>query len=380
MATDITTITQLINDFKSETREEAVTVSVLGSLLQKIADAIGNATTEDDLTDLRRLLGILTITDKLLVDVKVGSPDRNQVSLNTTAYITQNGKLYDYQNTVVIRQATTDRAGAMRAQQVIDLNKCKSDINSINSLINDIYESIGRCENDLTNITAQLRKNNDKIGSQDIKNKQIDSSIESLNNRLLKLRAYINEIAFIKQTNIIHIECQIIDKVLFIQGANKLINSGLVPVIFRYSRRSSRYGENDNGERFYMPRRRGWHRFYDTEKLLIHDDDSISFRDESNGNNDNILYDQKPRVLFRKEKIEKDEGKVIAVKIPFGQNLYDIFNKKRYFKFAIGFYKPMSDNKTFQFSELRTNLAVFRVQAEASTNSNGIHSDYYLSR
>lgn len=380
MATDITTITQLINDFKSETREEAVTVSVLGSLLQKIADAIGNATTEDDLTDLRRLLGILTITDKLLVDVKVGSADRNQVSLNTTAYITQNGKLYDYQNTVVIRQATTDRAGAMRAQQVIDLNKCKSDINSINSLINDIYESIGRCENDLTNITAQLRKNNDKIGSQDIKNKQIDSSIESLNNRLLKLRAYINEIAFIKQTNIIHIECQIIDKVLFIQGANKLINSGLVPVIFRYSRRSSRYGENDNGERFYMPRRRGWHRFYDTEKLLIHDDDSISFRDESNGNNDNILYDQKPRVLFRKEKIEKDEGKVIAVKIPFGQNLYDIFNKKRYFKFAIGFYKPMSDNKTFQFSELRTNLAVFRVQAEASTNSNGIHSDYYLSR
>lgn len=380
MATDITTITQLINDFKSETREEAVTVSVLGSLLQKIADAIGNATTEDDLTDLRRLLGILTITDKLLVDVKVGSADRNQVSLSTTAYITQNGKLYDYQNTVVIRQATTDRAGAMRAQQVIDLNKCKSDITSINSLINDIYESIGRCENDLTNITAQLRKNNDKIGSQDIKNKQIDSSIESLNNRLLKLRAYINEIAFIKQTNIIHIECQIIDKVLFIQGANKLINSGLVPVIFRYSRRSSRYGENDNGERFYMPRRRGWHRFYDTEKLLIHDDDSISFRDESNGNNDNILYDQKPRVLFRKEKIEKDEGKVIAVKIPFGQNLYDIFNKKRYFKFAIGFYKPMSDNKTFQFSELRTNLAVFRVQAEASTNSNGIHSDYYLSR
>lgn len=380
MATDITTITQLINDFKSETREEAVTVSVLGSLLQKIADAIGNATTEDDLTELRRLLGILTITDKLLVDVKVGSADRNQVSLSTTAYITQNGKLYDYQNTVVIRQATTDRAGAMRAQQVIDLNKCKSDITSINSLINDIYESIGRCENDLTNITAQLRKNNDKIGSQDIKNKQIDSSIESLNNRLLNLRAYINEIAFMRQTNIIHIECQIIDKVLFIQGANKLINSGLIPVIFRYSRRSSRYGDNDYGERLYMPRRRGWHRFYDTEKLLIHDDDSISFRDESNGNNDNILYDQKPRVLFRKEKIEKDEGKVIAVKIPFGQNLYDIFNKKRYFKFAIGFYKPMSDNKTFQFSELRTNLAVFRVQAEASTNSNGIHSDYYLSR
>ena len=41
MATDITRITELIKSFKSETREESVTVQVLGNLLQQIANVIG---------------------------------------------------------------------------------------------------------------------------------------------------------------------------------------------------------------------------------------------------------------------------------------------------------------------------------------------------
>ncbi len=49
MAVDISSLTQLINTFKQETREETVTVEVLGSLLQKIVDILGT-------TALRKIL------------------------------------------------------------------------------------------------------------------------------------------------------------------------------------------------------------------------------------------------------------------------------------------------------------------------------------
>lgn len=49
---DISSITSLITSFRSETREEAITPEVLGALLQKIADLLGKAALQTDVSAL----------------------------------------------------------------------------------------------------------------------------------------------------------------------------------------------------------------------------------------------------------------------------------------------------------------------------------------
>lgn len=43
-------------------------------------------------------------------------------------------------------------------------------------------------------------------------------------------------------------------------------------------------------------------------------------------------------------------------------------NHTHRFRFAVAFYKKSTDSKRFQFSDLRTNLAEFRVNARAFKN------------
>ena len=188
-----------------------------------------------------------------------------------------------------------------------------------------------------------------------------------------------------KQTTTIHIECIIKDGKLNIQGAAQLIRSGLLPVIFRYTIRTSRHGKNKEGIREYMPKRRGWNRFFDNAKIIANPDNTILFRNDTSSK----IKGQKPQYYpsaeylfnyFRVDKIPNSE-KIAAVFVPYGQRIFNVLDTPRTFKFAIGFYKEVAKTAAFNFSFLRTNLAVFRVRVEAQVNAEGKVDMYYrLSR
>ena len=81
MATDITRITELIKSFKSETREEAVTVQVLGNLLQQIANVIGTTAQQTELAPVSKFYANLTSLNSILTGISAGTDDPNQMHL-----------------------------------------------------------------------------------------------------------------------------------------------------------------------------------------------------------------------------------------------------------------------------------------------------------
>ena len=364
---DITSITSLIDTFRAETEEESITPEVLGALLQKIADVVGTAAIQTDVDALATWRTTLTKIASLVSSISLGTDDANCVFINTASTNLTTGLATSHAKAITIRQATTDRAGVMTADNVTALNKCTSDIATINTTLSAINTAIASLRTSLTatNSTALAAQRTANTNATSIAS--LDSSLQSLYTLFRTLQHNFNTFAAMKQTSTVHIEVLIRDKNIYIQGADQLISSGLTPVIFRHTIRTSRTSETDDaGHRIYQPKRKGWHRFEDDTKLKLNADGNFSFMMERTDDTRYLKYIDTPEALFYKEKVVyDDDGNVGAVKIPFGQKLYDVFKHTRRFRFAIGFYKKTGDNKTFQFSSLRTNLAEFNVLIRA---------------
>lgn len=364
---DISSITSLITSFRSETREEAITPEVLGALLQKIADLLGKAAMQTDMSRLDNWRSALGRIGYVLTSLTVGSDDRNNVYFTLGKANLSTGINQLAPNSILIRQATTERAGVMRAQQVQDLNKCKADISKYFSSLANMEETILNIQKGIASISLRVSQNAKQItvNAEDIL--KIQTDIKSLASQIKSLQADILKFATMKQATQMHIECIITDRHLVIQDAHRYIRQGLTPVIFRHSVRTSRKQEDENGVREYLPRRRGWNRFYDDRKISVNNGDEISFRLDKEGDPNRGKFFTEPGVLFSdcRAIIDPETQQLLEVRIYFGKRSYNILGINRHFRFAIGFYKKSKDYGPFQFGELRTNLAEFRVIARA---------------
>ena len=367
---DISSITSLITSFRSETREEAITPEVLGALLQKIADLLGKAALQTDMGRLDNWRSDLARIGYVLTSLTVGSDDRNNVYFTLGKANLSTGINQLAPNSILIRQATTERAGVMRAQQVQDLNKCKADISKYFSSLSNMEETILNIQKGIASISLRVSQNAKQItvNAEDIL--KIQTDIKSLASQIKSLQADILKFATMKQATQMHIECIITDNTLVIQDAYRYIRQGLTPVIFRHSVRTSRKQEDENGVREYLPRRRGWNRFYDDRKISVNNGDEISFRLDKEGDPNRGKFFTEPGVLFSdcRAVIDPETQQLLEVRIYFGKRSFNILGINRHFRFAIGFYKKSKDYGPFQFGELRTNLAEFKVIARADTS------------
>lgn len=364
---DISSITSLITSFRSETREEAITPEVLGALLQKIADLLGKAALQTDMSRLDNWRSALGRIGYVLTSFTIGSDDRNNVYFTLGKANLSTGINQLAPNSILIRQATTERAGVMRAQQVQDLNKCKADISKYFSSLANMEETILNIQKGIASISLRVYRNTKAttVNAEDIL--KIQTDIKSLASQIKSLQTDIQKFATMKQATQMHIECIITDSTLVIQDAYRYIRQGLTPVIFRHSVRTSRKQEDENGVREYLPRRRGWNRFYDDRKISVNNGDEISFRLDKEGDPNRGKFFTEPGVLFGdcRAIIDPETQQLLEVRIYFGKRSYNILGINRHFRFAIGFYKKSKDYGPFQFGELRTNLAEFRVIARA---------------
>ena len=113
---DISSITSLITSFRSETREEAITPEVLGALLQKIADLLGKAALQTDVSRLDNWRSDLARIGYVLTSLTIGSDDRNNVYFEGTEkvpfFYDQNGKCLRFVTSLSanrLNKAKTDR-------------------------------------------------------------------------------------------------------------------------------------------------------------------------------------------------------------------------------------------------------------------------------
>ena len=150
---DISNLTSLITAFRQETEQGSISPETLGALLQAIANQLQSATTDQEQSKLTNIYNNLLKMGNCLTNLAQGDTDRNNVLGDYTFYNVVSGIPSAQRGQVLIKQATTERAGAMRAQQVIDLNAAK--------------KGVATLENAVAQINTQLEELNGYIESTD---------------------------------------------------------------------------------------------------------------------------------------------------------------------------------------------------------------------
>ena len=135
---DISNLTSLITAFRQETEQGSISPETLGALLQAIANQLQSATTDQEQSKLTNIYNNLLKMGNCLTNLAQGDTDRNNVLGDYTFYNVVSGIPSAQRGQVLIEQATTERAGAMRAQQVIDLNAAKKGVATLEDAVAQI--------------------------------------------------------------------------------------------------------------------------------------------------------------------------------------------------------------------------------------------------
>lgn len=221
MAINTTSLTTLINEFKAVQSKDAITPSSLGFILQRIVDLLSTAGTSDAVSKIQSLLNNLKVANKAVCSLEQGDSDPNNVLADIKTVDLGTGAVSNSSNNIFIQQATTQRAGAMRAQQVVDLNQAVKDV--------------AAHEKAIASTLAQIESIFAKLG--------MDGS------------------AGIYNTS--QIICVVHSGQLHVLGASKLISEGYVPYIFRNVRKRNPYKLNTASEeklldKKYCIQKKGW--------------------------------------------------------------------------------------------------------------------------
>ena len=152
-------ITRLIDDLKNLTQRNSITPHIVANIFQQIVNLLKDyGGVVSALSEWRNYL----IDENVLYSISQGTADRNDVHLRTQHLFLEDGAIDTSNVEVVIKQATTERAGVMRAQQVLDLNACKKDIktvqNTLNEWVNTFTDNINTLQESLI-----LTKNDVKV-------------------------------------------------------------------------------------------------------------------------------------------------------------------------------------------------------------------------
>ena len=179
---DISNLTSLITAFRQETEQGSISPETLGALLQAIANQLQSATTDQEQTKLTNIYNNLLKMGNFLVNLTQGDTDRNNVLGDYYLYDPIAGVFSAQRSQVLIKQATTERAGAMRAQQVIDLNAAKKGVATLEDAVSNIESAM-----------ATTNANN-------------SNRFDELDQMLLEMNGYIESVDGVSQTNAENIE------------------------------------------------------------------------------------------------------------------------------------------------------------------------------
>lgn len=145
MAIDTKSLTQLISDFRKLQAKDSITPESLGSILQRIADLLATAGTSDTVEKIQKLLDGFKTAGYAISSIVQGQTDRNHVYANIGKVSLTDGSTSSSSG-IFIQQATTERAGAMRAQQVSDLNNTRTGLAALQKSHTELASKVSSLE------------------------------------------------------------------------------------------------------------------------------------------------------------------------------------------------------------------------------------------
>lgn len=236
---DTKSLTDLITEFRRITAKDAITPESLGYILQRLADLLATAGTQEAASTLMTwYTAIRNAAAECLTSLSHGSADRNDIKLNASTVALLTGTKKSLADSIVIRQATTERARAMRAQ-VTDLNAARRGVTAL--------------EKSTAQLTAAMSDLFRRLGVGD------GSSVPKI-------------------FTTAQIGVRVRGGRLELYGHNSLISAGYVPYIFRWTRKRNqfkdkpvkdKYATDANKGRKYCTDTKGWHIYTRVGDALI---------------------------------------------------------------------------------------------------------------
>lgn len=210
MAIDTQSLTDIITEFRALQSKDAVSPESLGYILQRIVDLLSTAGTSETVEKIQSLLDGFKAAEQAIVDISKSSGRHlDDIVCNLKTVNLATGEVSESYKTI-ISKATAASAGAMTAKHVMSLIDLKDKYSVLQNLLSELQIEID---------TLKTAQNNFYSGIV-----PISLSIEGGN--------------------------------LFVRGADKLIEAGCIPYLFRNTRKRSRFG-NTQIKKYCKPRK-GW--------------------------------------------------------------------------------------------------------------------------
>lgn len=369
MAINTSTITQLISDFRALSQKDSVSPESLGVLLQKLADLINSAAADGDFTAISNALNAVPTA---LVSISQGSADRNDILMDVTTSNLVKGLQASAKDVVFIRQATTERAGAMRAQQVSDLNNTRTGLAALQksfTALSDVVANLGTtvsengskleliadeanyCSEGIADLTENLQVTNDDLAA-------TQKSVEENARGITSIKA---------KTDCPRIAVEVENGKLRVYNASYYTKNGYYPFVFRFTSKRNRCTLENYPDRKRGAKNKGWHVIGGLPNdVKIDSNGCVMFRtspleDWHHLGNDLISHSYEAKyVVGAKGSDEK-------MYIPWGKKKVRVSSNHgtylmRRFRFAIGFAKSFNNVfATITPAHLVSNLAEFSV-------------------
>nr|DAU97222.1 MAG TPA: hypothetical protein [Caudoviricetes sp.] len=332
MAIDTKSLSQLIAEFRKLQTKDSITPESLGYILQRIADLLATAGTSETQAILGNWYNALSkVSHTAVCKLQQGPADRNFVRLSNTFIDLLTGQQMTNENATIINMATTERAGAMKAQQVVDLNNARRAVADIQKILETVQAKLGMTD-----------------GSKGLYNSaQIQVTVEN--------------------------------GVLRLYGAQQLVADGYVPYLFRLTRKRNPWRDKvaiaaGNPTKKYCEKRKGWNLFGTYYMVKIATGNIITFSTNQHFNLCRTAqgYSNEPTALVKLH-TRKDGTPCIG----WGRSvisLLDPKNPKKHrmirLRFAIGFAKKILPGRSLiTTANLVSSLAEFSVIYNPSTKT-----------
>ena len=365
---DTTALTALITAFRAEVTQNSISPEKVGSILQQIADLLATAAPDSDMSEFtvlrQRLMGVST----MFTSLAQGTSDRNHIYLTSNTYNVATGTKHTDTDAIRIQQATTERAGAMRAQQVIDLNAAKKNITELQDEIANLGRVLDATGSHFNILSEQIYgiKNTDLVAlSKNIADlhsllETLDTEMGEAEDDIIVLRNDINDIQDIRTISV-----DVKDRFLILQGAAPLLERKLIPYLFRLTKKANRKRyTNSAGTRIRKKSkpRKGWHLMGNRTTLNVDATTlEVSINTTVHGADREPSYSYHP-MDFIKQSTDKHGHKQVA----YGKRLISLWNgennseRKVELKYGVAFgYKTTGDGLPIDL--LCTNIAEFSI-------------------
>ena len=374
---DTTALTALITAFRAEVTQNSISPEKVGSILQQIADLLATATPDSDMSEFtvlrQRLMGVST----MFTSLAQGTSDRNHIYLTSNTYNVATGTKHTNTDAIRIQQATTERAGAMRAQQVIDLNAAKKNITDLQTEVANLGRVLDATGSRFNVLSEQIDgiKNTDLVAlSENIADlrsilETLDTEMGEAEDDIIVLRNDINDIQDIRTISV-----DVKDRFLILQGAAPLLERKLIPYLFRLTKKANRKRyTNSAGTRIRKKSkpRKGWHLMGNRTTLNVDATTlEVSINTTVHGNDKReASYSYHP-MDFIKLSNDLNGHKQVA----YGKRLISLWNEEKErerkisLKYGIAFgYKIKGDGLPIDL--LCTNIAEFSVVYDPKSRS-----------